>query len=266
MPSPINGPCTPFVEEIGLCCLVSGGFEDPCLTSGQPVSQTVIDTSLQAASEILWAATGRQFGVCEVTVSPCYKNPCDVCDYTITDIGYPWIPVLNENATWTNVSCLCTDSCECTKMCVVPLPYPVDAITEVTIDGDILDDTNYRVDDFRYLVRTDGICWPKCQGSWSVKLTYGRPVPTLVQMATAALACELIKSCVGASCDLPKRMQSLTRQGVTVGFIDPMQFGEGLTGIYIVDRAIKAYNPKSLIKNSSVYSPDLTNKWKRVGT
>lgn len=267
MPSPVNGPCMPFITELDICGLVSGGFPDPCLMDGQPVSQTVLDNAMQAASEILWAGTGRQYGLCEVTVNPCYKEECNFCDYAQSEGGFPWIPRLEDGA-WTNVTCLCTDSCECSKRCVVPLPYPVNEIITVVVDGvEVLPD-NYRIDDFRFLVRTDGLCWPKCQDDWYVTLTYGRPPTPLVVMATGALAAELIKSCTpGTQCDLPKRMQSFTRQGVTVGFIDPQQFfNYGLTGIYLVDLAIKSANPKGLQKQASVYSPDMANKWRRAGT
>lgn len=266
MPSPMNGPCSPFITELDVCCLVSGMTGDPCLTDGQPVSQTVIDNSLQVASEILWAGTGRQYGICDTIVNPCWRDDCNLCEYT-EEVGYPWIPVLKD-AVWTNVKCFCTDSCECTKRMAVSLPYPVNEVTTVTIDGVELLDTNYHVEDFRYLVRTDGEPWPKCQDNWSVTMSYGREPTALVKMATGALACELIKSCTpGASCELPKRMQSLTRQGVTVGFIDPQTFFEqGLTGIYIVDLALKSVNPNRLQKQASVYSPDMANKWRRAGT
>lgn len=265
MPSPIDGPCSPFATELDMCCLVSGGFDDPCLIDNQPVSQTVLDNSLLVASEILWAATGRQYGLCEVTVRPCYTKDCDACNIVVST-GFPWIPIL-ENGEWTNISCL-QNGCVCENLCSVALPYPVNEVTTVTVNGVEVLAESYRVDQFRNLVRTDGECWPRCQDDWSVTLTYGRAPTPLIVMATAALACELAKSCTpGTSCQLPKRMQSMTRQGVTVGFIDPMEFlGQGMTGIYLVDLAIRKANPKGLLKQASVYSPELANKWKREGT
>lgn len=288
MPGPASGPCEPYVTELELCCLVSGGYQDPCLTNGEPIPQTTVDLGLQAASELLWTMTGRQFGFCQVTIRPC-RASCDPCGdgtgkyFDVTDFsygsGFPWTPHY-ENGVWTNVKCECSGGCSCTSICEIPLPYPVSGVSEVLIDGAVIDPTTYRVDDFRNLVRTgidedgNGLCWPKCQdltrpttepGTWSVTLTYGRPVPALVQQATASLACELIKSCAGQPCALPQRMQSMTRQGITVGFLDPQTFfGEGLTGIYLVDLAIKAFNPHGLLKQASVYSPDYKNKWRRV--
>lgn len=116
-----------------------------------------------------------------------------------------------------------------------------------------------------------GTCWPECnnltlpdseEGTWSVKVTYGRPVPELVRKAAAVLACEFIKFCVGKPCTIPQRVTSISRQGMSATFLDPMEFmSEGKTGIYLVDLAIMTYNPKGLYKKPGVYSPDSLNKW-----
>jgi hypothetical protein len=59
----------------------------------------------------------------------------------------------------------------------------------------------------------------------------------------------------------------MTRQGVTVGFLDTMSFLEkGRTGIYIVDLAINTFNPRRLQKNASVYSIDSKPKWRITDT
>jgi hypothetical protein len=161
-------------------------------------------------------------------------------------------------------------------MSEVPLPYPVSSVTEVKVDGIIVPPSEYRVDDFKTLVRLGGHTWPKCQdmtledteiGTFSIDVTYGREVPQLVKLATAELACQLIKACAGVSCQLPQRVQSLSRQGVTVSFVDAMQFlDKGRTGIYILDLAINTFNPRRLQKNASVYSVDRNPKWRRTGT
>lgn len=116
-----------------------------------------------------------------------------------------------------------------------------------------------------------GGCWPECNnltladtevGTWSVTVTYGRPVPELVRRAANELACEFIKHCQGAPCRLPQRLSSVNRQGVSISFLDPMEFmGQGLTGIYAVDLAIKTYNPNGNMRRPVVYSPDVAKKW-----
>lgn len=286
MSCPQHGPCAPFVTEAELCCVVSGGFPDPCLVEGLPISQDKIDSSIQAASELMWAATGRKFGKCTVTIRPCLEK-CSPCPdggelpFWSSSSGafpgwgydwgaYPWYPSFN-NGVWTNVSCPCANECICDGICQIPLPYPVCCIDEVTIDDIIIPPEEYRVDDFAYLVLLEdsplvtGTCFPSCRTK--VTVTYGREVPQLVKMATAELACQFLKSCVGAPCQLPQRIQTMTRQGVTVGFIDQMAFLErGRTGIYLVDLAINTFNPYRLLKQASVYSIDNQPKWRRTDT
>lgn len=449
MSCPANGPCQPFATQLDLCCLVTGAFPDPCITdTNTPVAQEIIDNALEAASEVLWAATGRQYGTCTVKIRPCQQggacNPCpdggELPFFGQGDFGYgsgfPWYP-LHTEAGWINVRpCGCTSSCGCDPLCEVQLPYPVCCIDEVKINGAVLGASQYRVDDFKRLVRlgpsttkllatdlveivptlfqlgdfrlsgaataftgpdqyglsgitdagqgfststfgtsasdldlsfdietdsfgalfdlaigtgqpnftvevlqggmtvsivgptitvgpwtdnqipgiiritshntptqlapphltsvftnastplivlsaswtdtTTGACWPTCQDltladteddTFSITVTYGRTPPTLVKMATATLACEFIKACVGQPCQLPQRIQSISRQGVTVGFLDPMDFiQQGRTGIYLVDLAISKFNPKGLLKQASVYSPDLGKRWTRTDT
>lgn len=285
MACPQNGPCLPFATEADLCCLAptGGAFPDPCLTGGQPVPQTTIDNALQAASELLWAATGRRYGVCEVTIRPCRKdcNPCPGTDFfDVNNFGYgfnfPFAPYLIDGIWFNLPPCNCPGSCGCTPLQEINLPYPVCNVSEVKIDGVALPVASYRVDEFRKLVRLDGEPWPTCQnleladtevGTFSITLTYGRPVPALLIQATAALACEFIKACVGAPCQLPQRISTLSRQGVTVGFIDPQEFWrDKRTGIYLVDLAVDTLNPHRLTRRPTIYSPDMGSNWRRTDT
>ena len=215
MGCPINGPCEPFATQADLCCLgPTGMFPDPCLADGQAVDQELIDNALIAASELLWAETGRRFGVCEVTIRPCSKtcSPCEGWPFDTSSFYYGFRPAYMpflDGGVWTNISpCGCADDCWCTAAEEIALPYPVCEVSEVLIDGSVLPATGYRVDDFNKLVRTDGGTWPRCQSAadlgepdtFGVTLTYGRPVPSLLKMATAELACQLLKACVGQPC------------------------------------------------------------------
>lgn len=111
---------------------------------------------MRISNEILHAYSGRQFGLCPVTVRPCR----DGCDQT-AQIRYDYVsggglvtPVL-ENGTWFNYSCgRCKTDCSCTELCEVTLPGPVEEIVEVLVDGLPLDPSEYRVDNHRRLVRT----------------------------------------------------------------------------------------------------------------
>lgn len=283
MSCPSHGPCSPFITQADLCCLgPTGSFPDPCLTDGEAVPQAIIDGAMQAASELMWAETGRRFGTCEVTIRPCKKNcgPCADFDFfSFSDFYYgftpPFLPFL-DGGVWVNLpACSCPDDCWCSRAQELPLPYPVCDVTEVEIDGEILAATGYRVDEFRTLVRTDGGAWPRCQssadlgepGTFGVTLTYGRPVPQLVKLATAELACQFIKTCVNKPCDLPGGLVNLSRQGVSIAFIDPGEFWKHKKiGIAIVDLAIQTFNPHRLTRRPAVYSPDVGSRWRRTDT
>lgn len=269
---PGEGPCTVWDLDLR-CCLVSGGFEDPCLSDNTPIDQSIIDSSILAASQFLWAATGRQFGTCTVTLRPLCINQCstDCAGLVESGYGFPWMPVHQMDNSWTNITCT-QKNCTCVELCEIPLPYPVCSVDQVVIDGVIVPDTEYFVTDFNKLVRAKSSgCWPDCndltlpniyEGTWSVTVTYGKPVPELVKIAASEFACQLMKRCVGRPCDLPQRIQSINRQGMSATFLDPMEFlKDGMTGIFLVDLAIKTYNPRKLFKRATVVSPDFTQKW-----
>lgn len=272
-PCPGVGPCGPWELDLG-CCLVSGSVPDPCLGDGTPVSQSIIDSAILSASQLVWAMTGRQFGCCEATIRPCRKACADDCciPSDFGDVSHPWYPVHQANGTWTNLSCACTDQCSCVNLSEVNLPTPICSISQVVIDGIVIDPATYRVDNFRKLVRLGSATWPTCNdltkpdtevGTWSVTLIYGTPVPELAKLAASEMACEIIKSCVGKPCKLPQRLQSISRQGVSATFLDPMDFlDKGLTGLYFVDLAARTFNPNRLMRRPRVFSPESLNKWR----
>jgi hypothetical protein len=280
---PQVGPCSWDITSLDLCCLgPTGQTQSSCLENGTPIDDAIIDASIQASTELVWALTGRQFGVCSVKIRPCRKD-CSPCpDLPMFDYWGSWGggyggPQLIDGQ-WYNVTCPTCSDCSCVEVCEIKLPYPVCCIEEVKVDGIVQDPDTYRVDEFRRLVRLDntvpvsgggGACWPFCQdltkedtevGTWSVTLQYGRPVPQLARLAAAELACQLINQCVGQPCQLPSRTSSITRQGVTVAFLDPMDFwAEGRTGIYLVDLAIQTFNPHHLTRRPAIWSPDAKN-------
>lgn len=225
---------------------------------------------LTMAGDLLDSWTGGRFGLCDHTVRPC-KTLCHDGRSTWYGSGpggggTPWMPTL-IGGQWFNVTCgACGDRCSCTHVESLTLPGPVDAITEITIDGDVLDPDTYRVDNHRYLIRMDGGSWPDCQdleadedepGTFVVRFTRGRPVPLGGQMAVGRLACELAKAACGdRGCELPKRVQSITRQDVTVTMLDTFEdLAEGRTGIWIIDSWVSSVTKPA--RPSRVLSPDL---------
>jgi hypothetical protein len=217
------------------------------------------------ASDLLWNWTGRVFGVCEAVVRPCgaqcVESSTGWSTYWGRGPGYdplfpgggprggiPFYPVLVAGQ-WFNMVCGCVGFCQCTPAGpeVISLPGPVQSVTEVRIDGAALPPESYRLERKRWLIRTDGGVWPRCQNmladpatdldTFEVTYQRGIPVPIGGQVAAGRLACELaLAACGSEECALPERMTTITRQGVTVGFADTYEdLKSGGTGIYSID-------------------------------
>lgn len=169
----------------------------------------------------------------------------------------------------------------CGWLSQIQLSFPVSAIIEVKVDGVVIPPTAYRVDESRFLVRladANGINpgWPICQdmtqpdtkpSTWSVAYQWGMVPPQLACDAAAQLAGQLVKSAKGQACALPTGATKVTRQGITIerGLLADFTKG-GSTGLVLVDAAIRAYNPTGLTIGSAVYSPDLPQFGRHVGT
>lgn len=245
---------------------VSNGCSWPMISNCDvvsPISDDVLEWTQQMAVEILWAASGRQFGVCSTVIRPCADRcaPLSLGVYTSRlayDVNYLWSGLMRCGS--------CGSNCSCSSIEELTLWHRnVREITEVTVDGVALATTAYRLQGNR-LLRIDGETWPTCQdwnvaidevGAWSVEYTHGRPVPTGGQVAAGLLACELAKAVVGADCELPRRVQNVTRQGVSIAFVDPMQFLDtGRTGLYEVDLWLASVNPRGIQREARIFRPD----------
>lgn len=226
-----------------------------CSTWGSYAPE-VQDYALQFASYILWAATGRQFGLCSVQVRP-YRvrampayvtYPASFDPWGGSSGAFAWGLVASGSGTqlvnW-------ADSCAGSPPEIV-LPGPVGTVTSVTVDGVVVDPSAYRLDGDR-LVRQDGNSWPIAQdlskplgqvNTWSVTYTRGKPVPAEVNLATGVYACQVAKARAGGTCVLPNRVTSITRQGVSVQMINLSDvIDKGMTGVSDVDMIIAAVNP-----------------------
>lgn len=214
MALPDDGPCQPWVTwaEVTSCTGVN-------LDSVAPEAR---DGIMAQASDILYGLTERRYpGECETTRSICQpcgcaRSGCRGCGpFARVDLGGLW---------------------------------PVSDVVEVVLDGTPLDRAgHWRVDDWRWLVRTDGLTWPTTSDltdpeGFQVTWVYGRVPPPSLRRAAALLAAEIATACVpGATCKLPSRVTTITREGVSYTVLDSQKFiDEGRTGIYLVDMAIAA--------------------------
>ena len=221
-------------------------------------------TASQVATYVLWAATGRRYGLCPVTVRPCGRHPCDdqIAGWFYNGFG-TFVPYVLDGE-WFN--CACIDQCTCGARCRVYLPGPVGSITQVVLDGNVVDPATYRVDDGRWLARTGADnCWPTQQDfqvnsgadTFLVTYTRGEAVPAAVLGAAGLYACEWAKACQGMDCMLPSRAVTLNRQGTTVQLTDiDALLDRGFTGIQAVDQVIAADNPTQVPYRMRLASPE----------
>lgn len=220
---------------------------------------------------IMWAATGRRYGPCTITVQPSAPSRPDPLYQTFpVGPGNGLLSPVIEGGQWYNRPYIGGEGTCCTSAhCEVALEGPTTKaqVTSVTVDGVVVDADSYVVMDGYLLVRTDGACWPACvnyrdQSPAAFTVTYGRglAIPPAVQGAFERLACELAKACTGAACALPQRMTRLTRQGVEIELEQVDTDTPGgllLTGIKDVDDVIRAVNPHRLTAPPVVMSLDL---------
>lgn len=207
MTAPENGACGPWIGWDALPCTI-----DLAIFGDDDAQDAMKAMILQAVSNTLWERSCRQFGPCEITARPVpccahYRVRCSCGSYPLIDLGR----------------------------------NPVAEVTEVAIDGTVLAEGDYRVDDWRWLVRLGSESWPTCndlsvaddeQGAFTVSWSYGLDVPPEGIISAQLLACKWARELVEA-CAPPSNAESIAREGVTINLAPPKP-GESL-GITIVD-------------------------------
>jgi len=200
------------------------------------VEASITASAHEAASRIIWSLTGRRYGSCSVVRGPA---PGD----TATSCGLPpsrYEPRPDGPAIW------------------------LDGENPV-VEAVFLDETEMDPADWaqagKWLIRLTGGTWPP--NTWTnptalmIQMTVGFPPPVGAAQAVGELGYELIKACTGDECSLPRRVQTLTRQGVSMQMIDSLDFlDRGRIGLPICDQFIASVNPKGLAQASRVLSPD----------
>jgi hypothetical protein len=262
--APRSGPCAAWAtaDDVDIC---GDRYAD--------LDPYVLEDALDDATGLLWRKTGKRWpGVCSATVRP----PC----------GTVWTgynaPVWAQHDHFYldgdyGVFCGCScdrpfnRSCDCGGPSQITLGRsPIVSITEVLVDGDVLDPSGYRVDDWRYLVRlpdADGTprSWPCTnnlslatseEGTWAVTFTYGRLPPGEGVRAAARLAGELALDRCGAECDLPPEVTRASREGIDFAFVTPSDDAWGAMPLP-VKLFLDAVNPNNLTRGPKVWSPDL---------
>ena len=288
----VVGPCQPWVsaQAVWECC----GSPMTTIGSGSDLEECPVDMTQLAleASQLLYELSGRLFsGACEKTVRPCGDR---WCGFQVLSRGhivwdpYWWSPYWTGYGWWMHGH----RQCGCHPLDQIKLSgYPVREISEVLIDGVVVDPTTYRLDERRYLTRVADplepdviLRWPACQrmdlpdtesGTFSVTYRYGQDPPPLGIHAAGQLGCELYKACTGGECALPTGVVRYTRQGVTVdkmGFTSwAFQRGRGSiskgwrTGMSLVDAFLSGYNPAAIPRRPTFWSPSGKQYARTVG-
>jgi hypothetical protein len=223
---------------------------------GDAEGQQRLEDAITSASELLYSLSGRKFpGELTAIVRP---QPMRMSEYLHSRVSHNW-----PSYTWG----LCHGSPH--RRCEAPVSIglgrsPLVSIQGVVIDEEVIDPSTYRIDDQKWLTRTDCGAWPLCGctcDTFMIDFTFGEKPPQLGADAALILAAEMYRAMTpGATCKLPARLTSIQRQGISMAVIDPMDFmDKGLTGVYQIDMFLQAYNPGRHIRKPTVWSPDVPN-------
>lgn len=216
-----------------------------------------------AAGGIMRMMTADVYGGCEFTVRPCTRG----C-YASSVEWLQGAPFMDGAGNWLNTcGCSVDGLCSCElELSRVDLKL-AGSIISVVIDGVAVDPSAYRLDDARWLVRTDGELWPSCQdfkvdsgpGTFLVTYFAGVPVGAYGELAGQRLALELGRQMFGkgGKCNLTANVKSIVRQGVSYELIGA-SFEGGITGIPLIDSYVSSVNPNHLRFAPMIISPKST--------
>jgi len=241
-----------------LLCSPWATFDD-VPTDLQPLaSEQEWDQILLWCSEILWGLSGRQWsgGGCEAAAE------LRVCPPAKGTKSWPFGPMHDCCGYWPVSGYLWGFATgyirRSASAFAVQLPHDeVSDVTEVTVNGEPF--TAWKLEG-GWLERTDCRPWQECgDAAVFIAYTYGFTPPAGGVRAVVALAVEVAKQAAGdTSCRLPRRVVSVTRQGVSMAFVDPMRFlKDRLTGLPDVDLWIVSVNPYRRPERAQIWSPDV---------
>ena len=249
---PPNVPCVDWMADwCGKCSDLA--LEHPC------EFERAKDIAIATVFRLTYS---RYTGICETTIRPCKQNKCCGGSYS-GPWGHQQYPsyIMARGDTFYNAplptDCY-SDNCDCSGADCITLPYgPVCEVTEVKVDGVVLDSSEYFLKNNKELCRIGGL-WPTCQDlsknlteadTWSVKFKHGVDVPIDLAARTAEFACEIAKLCLNLPCLLPQKISVNSGQVV----VDPLVFiGMGLTGYAPLDALIKGMNKHGALRPARV--------------
>lgn len=259
-----SAPCSPWIdaEDVFTCTPLSD-------IPAEDQDAEAAENAAEAASRMLFIRTAHRYtGLCEAVVRPCRRSQA-----WSAPSWWQW------DRAWGLCGCGARfpHDCGCPRGDELRLGrIPIVEITEVLIDGATLASSAYEIREDAFLARIDGDPWPCCQdltaptteiNTFQVSFTWGIEPPADGVLAAKRLAAELYLACVGSNkCQLPRRVREITRQGITVGFLDPQDFfAEGRLGIYEIDAFIEGERYEAAHSGTLIVSPDFTPSVRRLG-
>ena len=207
-------------------------------------------TACEFASQTLWALSGRKFHKGTVVteryivdrnwVSPTVSVPTR----GISVYDRDWGVFIVDPYDWNN-----------RKIRLDGTPVrQVGSVTDLA-DGSVMDP-----DDYSVINRTFLHLKKSTPRGIEISYTYGVEPPRMGRMAALTMATQFFYLWSGREdeCQLPDRVTSVTRQGVSWVLLDNQDFLDELkTGIYIVDMFLRSVNPDKARVKSKVFSVDL---------
>lgn len=233
----------------------------------------VLDEAMLVASDVLWNLTGRKWGgVCTETIRP-------QAQWRKYDGPARWWPAVASGsaAPWGWCSCHRGRETGCAGVPEIRLPGAPVVADSIVVKIDGAEFFDFRLDDHRFLVRTDGQGWPCCQNlleldteehTWSVTYDFGARPPIGGRRSAASLGCELalLRSDDPSRCRIPKNATSITRQGVGLKLKDvDSLFKDGVTGLPEVDLWVSSERQGVKRQRMTVMIPGRWRSSRRVG-
>ena len=218
------------------------------------------DEAVQVASNLLWAMSGRKYtGVTTVTeryTCTLRNNRMGPSDRTNSPVLFGGDVYNIPSGDYDEYSELVADGLSPdARIRLRGRPVTkIHAIRNKT--GTIIDPSSYYLVDHSTLHIRAGTPWTPC--NVEITYSYGIPVPVAGKMAARKLAMEFARLWAGDEmCELPQRVTSVSRQGVSYTILDNQEFIDELrTGLYEIDLFLKTVNPDNARRKSKVFSVD----------
>lgn len=218
------------------------------------------EEAVQVASNLLWAMSGRKYtGVTTVTeryTCTLRNNRMGPSDRTNSAVLFGGDVYNIPSGDYDEYSELVADGLSPDAR-IKLRGRPVTKVhTLRNKTGTILDPSSYYLVDHSTLHIRAGTPWTPC--NVEITYSYGIPVPVAGKMAARKLAIEFARLWAGDEmCELPQRVTSVSRQGVSYTILDNQEFIDELrTGLYEIDLFLKTVNPDNARRKAKVFSVD----------